>query len=435
MIKQMEIWDFESHQHTLVDDIDSGLNFIVGESNSGKSSIIRALRLVAYNQFDPRSVRVGATHCRVKVTTEKGYVDVKRGAKHNQWEVCKTGEEPEYLDKVGRAAVPQAVEILGLAMVKLGDTDVPVNIMDQLETHFMLDSVGDKDASGSMRAQIVDEISGLSGIEGVIRAVGLDLSRAVREVNELEERINETTKKMHDPALLDAEVRTVDMAQAVVADAARAEGVGRSAIVCVHDHTRVAGELAAGEHRLRDIPNIDHVRQVLPMIGDFAKDCVAASGLYDSYGRVSGDLKVANGRLADIPDIGWAGSTADGARVFAETCKAGVALLEQHGKSKKMLESAEAESADCQRRYRAGDSLTGLDAVLNQIRSAADITSSIGRLQSNLDKAVVELGKTDTAVVAAKEEVGRIMKTVKVCPLTLAAVSGECLKAANGGSV
>jgi AAA15 family ATPase/GTPase len=67
MLKSIEIWNFESHEHTLIDNLSEGLNLICGESNAGKTSIVRALRLVAYNEFDPDSLRVGAKTCKVRV--------------------------------------------------------------------------------------------------------------------------------------------------------------------------------------------------------------------------------------------------------------------------------------------------------------------------------------------------------------------------------
>ena len=169
MIKRLELIDFESHKHTIIDDFSNGLNLLVGDSNSGKSSLLRAIKLAAYNMYDPGCVRIGATKCVVRVDTDKGYVKVVRGPKVNEWEVCKNGEAPEKFQKVGKNIVPQAAEVMGLKLVTLGDVEFPVNVMSQLESHFMLSGVGDKNATGSMRAQIVDEISGLSGFEPLVK--------------------------------------------------------------------------------------------------------------------------------------------------------------------------------------------------------------------------------------------------------------------------
>ena len=45
MIERLELIDFESHKNTVVD-FSQGLNIITGNSDAGKSSLLRALRLV-----------------------------------------------------------------------------------------------------------------------------------------------------------------------------------------------------------------------------------------------------------------------------------------------------------------------------------------------------------------------------------------------------
>jgi len=215
MLKRIEVWDFEIHEHTVLEDFDPGLNLIFGESDSGKTSLVRALKLAAYNIFDPKSVRTGAKNCKVRVDTERGYVMVTRG-KDNIWEVCKVGETPTTYEKIGKNILQDAAEIIGLHLITLGDLTLPVNVMDQAEGHFMLNELGGNDASGSMRAQIVDEISGLSGIEGLIKEVSLDRHRFSRAVKDSEDRALEIRGRMHDKQALESEEHLLGEVSALV---------------------------------------------------------------------------------------------------------------------------------------------------------------------------------------------------------------------------
>lgn len=210
MLKRIELWDYEIHDHIVIDDLSPYLNLIWGKSNCGKSSIVRALRLVAFNQFDPDSVRVGAKYCQVEVESDKGIVKVTRGNKKNIWEVTKFGEPTQTFSAIGRKILPEVEEILGLRLVKLGDIEIAANIMDQLEKHFMLVELEGQKAAGSVRAQIIDEISGLSGIETVIRDVSLDGTRIARNIKQTEEEINENTAKMYDQTELEREQRILN---------------------------------------------------------------------------------------------------------------------------------------------------------------------------------------------------------------------------------
>ena len=216
MIKSIEIWDFESHEHTLLADLSAGFNLIFGESNAGKTSILRAVKLVAYNEFDPKSVRVGQKSCSVQVITDKGRVKVTKPS--NEWEIEPNGKPTEYYEKIGKNILPEAAEIIGMSMVQLGDIEMPVNVMNQLEGHFMLSELNGKVASGSARAQIIDEISGLSGIEGVIKEVSLDNHRWGRDVKQTEERIEELAGQLYDPTELGRESSLLDDVQKCLKD-------------------------------------------------------------------------------------------------------------------------------------------------------------------------------------------------------------------------
>ncbi|MFW6173626.1 MAG: AAA family ATPase, partial [Elusimicrobiota bacterium] len=49
MIKSLELNNFQSHKNSLLE-FDPGVNIIVGNTDSGKSSLIRSLKLVIYNK-------------------------------------------------------------------------------------------------------------------------------------------------------------------------------------------------------------------------------------------------------------------------------------------------------------------------------------------------------------------------------------------------
>tara|TARA_R110000824_G_scaffold71823_5_gene183735 strand:- start:3651 stop:4796 length:1146 start_codon:yes stop_codon:yes gene_type:complete len=216
MIKTVEIWNFESYEN-VVFDLSSGMTIICGDSDVGKSAFLRALRLVFFNEFDQRSVRVGNDSCRVKVITDRGWIDVERGKNINQWIAWKPDlKEPEKYVKIGRGnkVIPPLIsEIAGINIVSLGNIDVPVNVMRQDEAHFLLSEIGNKDVSGSVRAQVIDEISGLHKAENIIRAISLDRSRLASDIKSDTAAIEEIKEKMHDEESLEAEQAIIDSAK------------------------------------------------------------------------------------------------------------------------------------------------------------------------------------------------------------------------------
>lgn len=200
MINKMIIKNFENHENTEIDFCD-GFNLVYGDSNAGKTSIVRALQLVVYNDWDPKSLRIGTTNADITVFTERGSVRVLRGAT-NEWFINKNGEEEKHFVKPGTKIIPEAAEVIGLNVVKLGSKSIRPNIMNQLEAHFMLAEIEGDSISGSTRAQIIDEISGLAGMEELIRVVGLDNSRNSKEIKQNENIVNTLKTKKHDFNLL-----------------------------------------------------------------------------------------------------------------------------------------------------------------------------------------------------------------------------------------
>lgn len=113
MIKKVILYNFESHVNTTINFTDN-FNLIVGESNSGKSAIIRAMGVVVNNNWDKDMVRSGCDFCRVTIETDKGWVEAERGEKINRWRCQENGSEIQCFKNVGTKVPDLATKILGM---------------------------------------------------------------------------------------------------------------------------------------------------------------------------------------------------------------------------------------------------------------------------------------------------------------------------------
>lgn len=189
MIKSISIQNFEAHEDTTVE-FGDGMNSIVGLSNSGKSGLIRAIMVVVDNEWDKDMVRTGYEFCRVKVETERGWVEAERGEKVNRWR-CKEGDnEIQLFQKVGTAVPELATKILGMGKRDRGNgiSELP-NFQTQLEKHYMLAEVGDKKATSNMIAVMMDNAIGLGGMEDLIKDFSADLLKDRKWLNEKQAEI------------------------------------------------------------------------------------------------------------------------------------------------------------------------------------------------------------------------------------------------------
>lgn len=431
MLKTIEIKNFESHKHTVIDNLSDALNLIRGESNVGKSSILRALQLAAYNVFDPKSVRIGESKCEVTVTTDKGTVKVIRGPKTNYWEVCPIGEKKLEFEKVGVKIVPEAARVIGLQMVHLGDKDIPVNIMNQLESHFMLASIGGEDASGSMRAQVIDEISGLSGIEGVIKDVSLDNHRLGRGIKDAEDKMEETRKQLHDDTVLQQEAAVLDETEKVLADYDSYEKACEDARTLLHDWNKDVIESNNIEDTLNAMPDIDSAKDCIESAEEASRQKKAASELETTASSVKQSIESVTARLAAMPNI-------KSVSVLIKTCDESVVssaavkkLNAEYQSVKDMIDKVTLKLEKFASIKDPTEMIAKADEIHGRLARAEALLSEAQGIMDEMIEVDEKLKSVDSQADKALKERDSILATIKVCPLTLKPISKECLEEAK----
>lgn len=208
MIKSITIKNFESHEDTTIH-FGPGLNLLVGESNSGKSSIIRSAAAVVNNQWTKEMVRNGCNSCKVKMETERGWVECERGEKVNVWK-CFDGNSIQEYKKVGTNVPEQVTEILGMGERDRGDVKELPNFMFQLEKHYMLSEVDGKKATSNLVARMMDNAIGLGGMEDFIKDLSSDLLKDRKWLTEKTNEITELKSKILDEIIFNDYKKLVD---------------------------------------------------------------------------------------------------------------------------------------------------------------------------------------------------------------------------------
>ena len=132
MIQRIELTGFQSHQHTVLEMV-PGLNVLVGETNSGKTAVLRAIEWVVRNRpLKPQNELLSrkSDECVVEITTSRGSVRREWSKKFNGYVLTDTqGKKATYRDL--RGDVPPEVRMI----LDLGD----INIQDQWSPVFLFD--------------------------------------------------------------------------------------------------------------------------------------------------------------------------------------------------------------------------------------------------------------------------------------------------------
>lgn len=174
MLKKLRIINFQSHKDTTIQFSD-GFNVFQGDSDGGKSAIIRAIAAVCYNRWSNESVRIGQQETSIQLTTDIGVVKLTKNPKKkiNSYSgVVFQNNQEFYFQTIG-TTVPQVVyHITGMRQLNVGDsvTDIP-NIMFQLQKHYMLAQVSGKSCTSNLIARVFDKVTGLGGMQQLINQI------------------------------------------------------------------------------------------------------------------------------------------------------------------------------------------------------------------------------------------------------------------------
>lgn len=169
-----------------------GFTVIVGKSNTGKSSIIRAIDGVMRNLSGDSFVREGKNHTRVELETDDHRVVWKKGDGFNDYII--DGEEYQ---KVGHHP-PDRLKELGLRDVEVDGDSIPVLVAKQFDPIFLINPSKTK---GSTAAKLISDIGSLGSLQKARKESTSDrrsCSRKLKTRREDLEEVEETLSEFED---------------------------------------------------------------------------------------------------------------------------------------------------------------------------------------------------------------------------------------------
>lgn len=201
-ITDVELIDFQAHHHTRLSFVD-GSNGLVGSSEAGKSSILRAIQWCLTNHFSGNKfIRIGAKRTIVRVTLSNGYtIERQRGrtATNNFYRLYEGDVMVKEFTAFGRNVPRDISDIHGMDL----DRNLSLNFHHQLETAFLLN------LSPARRAEVIgnlDELSRidraqdklneeLTGRSGELRQMDADIEAIEIEAKRLRARLDAQSAK------------------------------------------------------------------------------------------------------------------------------------------------------------------------------------------------------------------------------------------------
>lgn len=203
MIKKLQLHNFQAHKNTTID-FTEGLNCIVGSTHTGKSSIVRALRWVLFNDQLKNFITWGETDCQVILYLSNGFIIKRiRSKTLNRVVVVNAMGIENIFDNFGDDYPKEVFDACNIKYLTLDDDQIyNVNIYSQHDNLFMLSE------SGAIRAKALNSLIDLTAIDNVLRdlasdikSVGNTLPNLLDEKFQLEEYIKNNNTDLEESKL------------------------------------------------------------------------------------------------------------------------------------------------------------------------------------------------------------------------------------------
>ncbi len=194
-IKKVELHNFQSHAYTEME-FDRGLNVILGNSDVGKTAILRAIKWALYNE--PKGdyfIRQGEKEVSVKVTFSNGVVveRAKTPSKNSYFLVDSSGNEMRF-EGFGIDVPKEITDVTNMYKVPLDNANnkTILNIAEQLDGPFLLNE------QASLRASAIGRLIGVNYVDDALRNVVRDNKRTNQEIIELRKNRDDLKEKLDE---------------------------------------------------------------------------------------------------------------------------------------------------------------------------------------------------------------------------------------------
>jgi DNA repair ATPase RecN len=165
VIKKIVLQNFQSHKNSILK-LSRGINIIVGESDCGKTAIVRALNWITNNRPSSDAIRKnGSERTKVKIIVDDNKVERIKSKRENAYVV----DGVEY-KSIGTSVPEKVKEVLNL-----DDT----NFQFQMDSPFLLSS------SAGQRSEVLNRAAGLHEMDQVLSR----LNSAARLIERLTQEV------------------------------------------------------------------------------------------------------------------------------------------------------------------------------------------------------------------------------------------------------
>lgn len=189
-LKKLYLQNFQDHYQTTIE-FGKTFNCLVGATNSGKSSIARALTFIFYGDWVDDYIAHGTKETIITATLDNDITITRIKSAIENTLILTKGKEEYKFEKIGRALPAQFYQLLQLAPISLDtDREIYLTIANQDDPYFLLSE------SGPTRTKILGKLAGLHIADAAIRSLSTDRKGLSTEKHYLTEQLENNQKQL-----------------------------------------------------------------------------------------------------------------------------------------------------------------------------------------------------------------------------------------------
>lgn len=445
MIRRIVIENFQSHARTELE-LSPGVTVLVGESDAGKSAVVRALKWLFLNE--PRGggfVRKGSRRCRVAAEYADGSVLVReRDSSENRYVLRLPDGREEVFAGFGADPPEEVVEFCGVRRFEAGGARVCPNVASQHDPPFLLAE------PGPAAAAVIGMLSGADAFDEALRGALADKARAEREARALGEEIAALDEELRRFADLPAWEEALEKAAALLREAAELGRRKERLSALAAEAREVRGRLAAAEEVAAAAggaaaagPELEAAAEACSGSGKLAALAAGRGEALVGLSAAAGAAALASAAERAEPAAALAESLAEKAsrlsRLAAERSAAreklagirdGLAAASRAADAAGALSEAGLLAARASRLAAKASELAGTAAALERRRAAAELAAGAEAASGPLASAAASAGLSRTLAALAAERArlsARLARAAEVLPLIARAAGAGAL--------
>ena len=299
-MEKISLINFESHKKTTIDIAPPGqLTVITGPTDSGKTSILRAIQWVMENEPAGNDfIRSGASKVEVsinfgehKITREKSAGGINRYMVDN-----------EKFEGFGNSVPVEVRSITGVRPAVVGDMEFNLNIAEQLDAPFL----GSKTLSAPGRAKILGKLAGTEEVDLAAQEAAKDLRNAGQEDKRLREQRRELQEELDTFGYLPILGWEIEQLNEIVDKVEKARQVSEQLKALQKKYDALNADIKATEHNLETYQFAGKAADYVLGAREAIKRLSKLVETQDNYNKVSSAIEDCNAALLRYKDTGKA---------------------------------------------------------------------------------------------------------------------------------